>query len=180
MGDWFQNIVDVEATDADAAELSEQIVAWLVVEGIIVSERTDCVLDAEPGYGPGPNCLRAAESPVPDLRTNGMSALTGRHGFDAGEGAFPETITCPSCAAEIRLDPVAEDEVVWVYAGVEARTCPGCSDLIDYDEWVWPESYFVWGHLGFRFWNWPPLRPEFIAELGRRLGHRTVLQEGKL
>jgi hypothetical protein len=37
------------------------------------------------------------------------------------------------------------------------------------------------GHLGFTFHNWPPLRAAFIEEFARHLsGHRIVLLDGKI
>jgi hypothetical protein len=36
------------------------------------------------------------------------------------------------------------------------------------------------GHLAFRFWNWPPLRPAFLEELRKELGHPVALVRGKL
>jgi hypothetical protein len=47
------------------------------------------------------------------------------------------------------------------------------------NDWRWQPPW-GFGYLGFEFWNWPPLSQGFIAEVGRRLGHRTVLVAGKL
>ncbi|MEV5753419.1 hypothetical protein AB0L00_36850 [Actinoallomurus sp. NPDC052308] len=59
--------------------------------------------------------------------------------------------------------------------------CPACSRRVQPTAWKWADDYFVFGHLGFTFWNWPPFRPGFVEEFARRLdGHRTVLIDGKL
>jgi hypothetical protein len=47
------------------------------------------------------------------------------------------------------------------------------------NDWRWQPPW-GFGHPGFEFWNWPPLAQGFTAEVGRRLGHRTVLAAGKL
>jgi len=54
VGDSFQIIADVEATEAEAPGLAASVVGWLTAEGIIAAEPTDCVLGAESGYAPGP------------------------------------------------------------------------------------------------------------------------------
>ena len=41
----------------------------------------------------------------------------------------------------------------------------------------WP---IVVGHLGFEFWYWPLLHPDFAAQVSHRLGHRIVVTRGKL
>jgi hypothetical protein len=53
MGDWFQTIVDPEATEAEAPALADRVLYWLIEERIVVGERTDCVL-GDGGYAPGP------------------------------------------------------------------------------------------------------------------------------
>ncbi|MFD5336910.1 hypothetical protein [Streptomyces hawaiiensis] len=40
MGDHFQTIVDLDATEADAEPLARRVVDWLVTEGIVLAERT--------------------------------------------------------------------------------------------------------------------------------------------
>ncbi|MGW1658352.1 hypothetical protein [Streptomyces atratus] len=49
MGDHFQTIVDLDATEQDAARLGAGLLDWLIADGIVSAERTDCVLDND-GY----------------------------------------------------------------------------------------------------------------------------------
>ncbi|MFF4240319.1 hypothetical protein ACFYYL_30960 [Actinomadura geliboluensis] len=60
------------------------------------------------------------------------------------------------------------------------KPCPTCERPVDPQAWQWADDYFALGHLGFTFWNWLPLRPDFIAALAARLGHPLVHLEGKL
>ncbi|CAM5690697.1 hypothetical protein STENM223S_02905 [Streptomyces tendae] len=73
MGDHFQTIVDLDAGPDEAATYAERGLAWLISEGIVSAERTDCVLGAPLGHPPGPNSRSA---PVP-RRTRSGSRPTG-------------------------------------------------------------------------------------------------------
>ncbi|MET7914844.1 hypothetical protein ABZU45_02680 [Streptomyces avermitilis] len=42
MGDHFQTIVDLDARAGEAPEFAARVVEWLVAEGIVPAERTDC------------------------------------------------------------------------------------------------------------------------------------------
>ncbi|MEV4000607.1 hypothetical protein [Actinomadura sp. NPDC049753] len=197
MGDWFQKIIDVEAGAEDAERLAVRVRDWLISGGIVLAERTDCVLGAEGGHPPGPAVGQALEDPSSDdgwqsLWTNGLDITVGRTIFDAGQGD-PVAVTCPHCTSEIRLvddhwqpideawAPFSEVFTEWSegYDGVIA--CPSCGKPVEPSAWKWAEDYFALGHLGFTFWNWPELKQDFVAEVGRQLGgHRTVLLAGKL
>ncbi|MDT0464411.1 hypothetical protein [Streptomyces gibsoniae] len=47
MGDHFQTIVDLDATAAEASNLAGRAPDWLVREGIVRAERTDCALSPD-------------------------------------------------------------------------------------------------------------------------------------
>ncbi|TDC91407.1 hypothetical protein [Actinomadura sp. 7K507] len=197
MGDWFQTIVDVEAGAEDADRLAARVRDWLISVEVVLAERTDCVLGAEVGHPPGPAAGQALEDPSSDdgwqgLWSNGLDITVGRRVFDAGQGEV-EAVTCPHCMGAIRLiddgwelideawAPFREVLTDWPegYDGVIA--CPSCDQPVEPTAWRWADDYFVLGHLGFTFWNWPPLKQDFVAEVGWRLGgHRTVLLAGKL
>ncbi|GDY84963.1 hypothetical protein SAVCW2_41620 [Streptomyces avermitilis] len=53
MGDHFQTIVDLDASAGEAPELAARVIEWLVTEGIVLAERTDCVLGRPLGHPPG-------------------------------------------------------------------------------------------------------------------------------
>jgi hypothetical protein len=58
-------------------------------------------------------------------------------------------------------------------------TCPRCGNVEPVTEWGYNPPY-GFDNLGFAFWNRPPLKPAFVGEVSRRLGHRTVLVVGKV
>lgn len=195
MGDWFQTIVDTEATPGEAQGLAGNILDWLIADGFVSAERTDCVLGADAGHAPGTRYGEAVEDPDPGLVnvwSNGLHVTVGRTVFDAGQGE-PSAVTCPHCAAKMPLGDehwsLIEETWAqfrdalesWGEGHDEPVACPSCHRTAPVHTWLWADDYFAFGHLGFTFWNWPTLRPEFVADFSRRLGgHRTVLLEGKL
>ncbi|KPC66203.1 hypothetical protein [Streptomyces chattanoogensis] len=192
MGDYFDTVVDVDATAEDAPRLAAEVLSWLVAEGIVEPEPSAPAFDIEgDGYAPGPQCGKAFRGD-PD-RALGLSLHVGRTVFDAGQGD-PEAVTCPHCSARVELMDEDRDlddeawglfaEAVQTWAGSEDPApvrCPSCGTSAPVHRWIWADDHFAFGHLGFAFWNWDALRPEFVAELTRRLGgHRSVELEGKL
>jgi hypothetical protein len=47
VGTWYQTVVDRDATEQEAPALAKKIHDWLVVEGIVVTVPTDCVLSSK-------------------------------------------------------------------------------------------------------------------------------------
>ncbi|MFF5371729.1 hypothetical protein [Streptomyces sp. NPDC013187] len=59
--------------------------------------------------------------------------------------------------------------------------CPVCAQQVPLPDWTWTDDYFAFAHLGFEFWNWPEVTPEFRARVRALLdGHRTAYVWGKL
>jgi hypothetical protein len=56
---------------------------------------------------------------------------------------------------------------------------PQCRQAVGLNDWIWHPPW-GFGCLGFTFWNWPELRPQFVADVSRRLDHRVVRAHGKL
>lgn len=64
MGDSFQIIADVEATEVEAAGLARSILAWLTAEGIVRAGASDDHADrAGSRHGPGPRYAAAVTEP---------------------------------------------------------------------------------------------------------------------
>lgn len=195
MGDYFQTVVDLDATEEEAAALGVRALDWLVGEGIVVAERTDCVLGGGGfGHAPGPRYARAVDDPEPvNLWSNGLRIQSGRTVFDSGQGE-PEAARCPLCQTDVRFvddswneidgawDPFRGTFEEWSEGGGPGLVdCPTCERSSGIDRWTWEDDYFVCGHLGLTFWNWAELTFDFTWDLGRALGgHRTVVLRGKL
>jgi hypothetical protein len=194
VGDYFQNIVDVEATDAEAGPLGERLLHWLVESGIVVSTPSENVLSADVGYGPGPRASVAVTEPDDSmftLRTNGLHVIAERHIYDPGQGGIGPVV-CPWCAdRDVLLDPDTYemsdrwDDMSgafsrWLNGGDGELDCLHCRRVVTLTEWRWEEPAVAVGSLGVRIWNWPPLAGEFVSDVARLLGHRVVVNFGKL
>jgi hypothetical protein len=180
MGDCYQVVVDCEVPLEEVEEAAASICAWLIQDDVILPTPTDCVPGDEGGYPPGRNCERVTEGSCADLaslRTNGLRILRGRTIFYS-VGA---DIVCSHCG-----DRTSEGEEfgralrAWADGDDGATfSCPACGHkkLIAECSFDPPWGF---GNLGFKFWNWPPLKDSFVRELSTRLGHRTVFVCGKL
>ncbi len=183
MGDWFQSIVDTEATEIEAPSLADRVLRWLIDEQIVASELTDCVLSEPGGYGPGPAYVKATG--VPDdltlrLRTNGMEVVSTRTVFHNGGIGFK--LVCSACGS--RTEPKrgwwADAAGEWyARAGPGMLKCPACQVSKPVTEWQ-HDPQLGYGNLGFTFWNWPKLTDDSVASVGKLLGHRVLHMGGKL
>lgn len=191
MGDHFQTIVDIDATADEASMLAGRALDWLVSEGIVRAERTDCVLGARLGNPPGERWTKAVIQ-ADWAPTDGLKIKTGRTIFHGGQGEA-QYATCPRCASrtdfftevwdpvEGASEPFDEAFNTWRVTGVATVTCRHCGTASDLRAWAWADDYFAFGYLGFEFWNWPEFAPRFLADFGRGLdGHRLVLVWGKI
>jgi hypothetical protein len=193
MGDHYQTIVDLDANAADAEPLARRVVDWLVAEGIVLAERTDCVLGLPLGYPPGPLWGRAVDGYDADRQPwDGLAAHTGRTVFHGCPGGL-EAAVCPRCSTTTRLvddgwamideawSPFAEAIGTWSATGAARVRCPACARRVPLRDWAWTDDYFAFAHLGFEFWNWPELTPEFRSRVAGLLdGHRTAYVRGKI
>ncbi|MGW6704290.1 hypothetical protein ACWGDE_05295 [Streptomyces sp. NPDC054956] len=187
MGDYLQTIVDVDATAEEAGAFAERVVAWLVAEEIVLPELT------HPGYGQPVYLAGPRSSRVTDERDlpawDGLAVVTGRTVFFGCLGSDGAPI-CPRCTEAIGDELWAQPEGVfdlfaaametWHGTGAAEVRCPACDRPSPLTEWEWEENRLAFASLGFEFRNGPRLRPEFIAEVGRVLGHRIRLLEGKI
>jgi hypothetical protein len=116
---------------------------------------------------------------------------TSRKVFYPHQGE-PGPAVCPLCAysavlTEPQTGDLADDWPLfaaalsdWHDGETGTVICPNCGSAITINEWTWHGEWpIAVGHLGFTFWNWPTLHPEFVDQLGTRLGHRVVTTRGK-
>ncbi|MEU9226017.1 hypothetical protein AB0D40_16790 [Streptomyces massasporeus] len=179
MGDRFQTIVDLDAGTADAAALAHRVVEWLVAEGVVLADRTNCVLGQPLGHPPGPRWERAVTDDWDHEPWDGLAVHTGRTAFTSGAD-MPGAAVCPHCRSGTALD----DDVWprfstatqrWYETGNASVPCPACAATVAVPDWDWDESPLAFGHLGFEFWNWPDLAEDFRTRLEAVLdGHRTA------
>ncbi|MFD6278821.1 hypothetical protein ACFWFI_25140 [Streptomyces sp. NPDC060209] len=176
MGDCFQTIVDVDAVPEDVETLASRAVAWLVDEKIVLAEQTYEML-GRPVYSPGRRWDDVTE--WPGHGTDGLAVIRGRTVFWGSLGSSGVPV-CPNCSAPADERSGLEALVAWNGTGSTELRCSACGRGEPLPEWTWQDDRFACGHLGFEIWNAARLRPEFVAELGRALGHRIRMVSGKL
>jgi|SRR5579859_5119338 len=186
MGDYFQSIVDRDVVVGEAERLGARILAVLVQHQIVEQIPSECVLGRDGGgYRPGPNFEHAIAPPdegVRSLRTNGLQVIIERTVFDSGQGGFQ--LVCDRCRTKFPYDSA---DMPWSAAigtwfsqeGQGLLTCSHCGYTKAITEWAF-DLPWGFGNLGFKFWNWPPLRESFVEEVTLLLGHRTIVVYGKL
>ncbi|MGI5349788.1 hypothetical protein ACQEU8_16585 [Streptomyces sp. CA-250714] len=191
MGSHFQTVVDLDATPLDAPALAARGLDWLVGEGIVLAERTDCVLGAPLGHPPGPRWAEAVDEE--DWGPgDGLKIDTGRTVFNGGQGD-PTYAGCPHCGAHVDFyteeleeiegswEPFGKAMETWYETGRAAVGCPDCGRTGDVTKWTWDGDFYAFGYLGFEFWNWPEFSARFLDRFAHALGsHRTALVWGKL
>ncbi len=180
MGDHFQHLVDQQATAAEAPSLAGKLLRWLIDEGIVAEEPSDCVLDADLGRRAGPAAGRAvgdlSSVPGDGLWSGGVSVCSEKTVYHCGQGCWE--VTCPSCG-EVVEHAWGEAVDDWWQGGAGILACAACGHSAFVGDWAW-DPRWAFGHLGVTFWNWEPLAPSFLREVEAVLGHPVVLVDGKL
>lgn len=187
MGDWFQRVVDREASLSEAEQLAPKILEWLTDREIIESDLRDCGLGKDGlAHPPGTNYWMAIDHPNHNLlnsRINGVQIIVGRTVFDCGQGGF--NLTCPQCQNHIvwtdAITSTWQNAVDGWYheSGQGLLRCPCCDRATSVVDWHYSPA-FGFGNFGLEFWNWDPLSATFLAEIDRQLDHRTLYVAGKL
>lgn len=183
MGEYYQAIVDREASEDEAPALGASIRDWLISERVIEPTPRNCVLGSETGYPPGPEHAKATEVANPYLletHFNGLEIITRREVYYSltGDELY---LVCDNCrhrfiAPDERGDAIGE----WYHRrGAGLLSCPSCGAATPVTRYR-HEPPWHFGNLGFMFWNWAPLNPSFIAQVSRRLGHELGQVWGKI
>lgn len=186
MADLFQTIVDTQARPDQADHLARHIVAWLAEKGVVQPNPSE-----EGGYDRGPNAtdiahpnLAAPEGreSIPPIHHH-LQVLIGRMTHSDNLREFHEPAAdCPACDrrfdhADGEWQAATQD---WIGGDDDAALrCPACGKESPVTGWRY-DTHYGYGHLAFRFWNWPPLKLTFLDDIRRELGHSIVLVEGIL
>lgn len=178
MSDSAQILVAIDCPEYEAVKAGDAARDSLVEHGIVERELTDCVLGGDGrGHPPGPNVEVAVEGEADatrELWTNGLAVVVGRTVFDGGQNAIE--LLCPRCGATFEPGSEWLEAVdAWAAGDDDARyACPPCGLEQPLREWdgPWPWGF---GYLGLEFWNWPPLKREFIDQLSSLVPGRLRL-----
>lgn len=170
MSSSFQTIVDLDATAEDAVEHGERVAAWLVREAVV----------ALPDYTPGPRWEQATGFREAS-GSEGLTVVTGRTVFFSPQHGGPPV--CPYCAVAFgdgHREAFSPAMDAWWDTGCAEVPCSACGRVVPLAAWEWAGDGFAFAYLGFEFRNGPALLPEFVADLSRKLGHRTRFVRGRI
>jgi hypothetical protein len=188
MSEHSVTIVDIDVSLIDAPALAARMLAWLQSEGIVGEgiregdinrdwlqsfggDLTSSLVSKDNiVYRPGPDVRKACDPQAPlNLLPNWLEIDVERQVFTAGENGIGAR--CSSCGADQTERREIWGEVIneWYLGGDGIFRCDACNVLAPLRDWTF-DPVWAFGNLGFRFCEWI-LKPDFIAEFQRRLGH---------
>lgn len=173
MSDYTISLVSSVSRYAFAEIAVDDILKWLVSKDNVKAELSECTL-GNLGYAFSDGAQYIVLEPhfLPhQLDINGMEITTECTIFNTGQNGI-DRIVCPNCTENIvdnewDLDP-------WYQGFTDNLLCPICSTESDIHQYVF-EPKWGFSNLGFTFWNWPELKPEFIVELQEKLNCDLVV-----
>ncbi|MEV7522313.1 hypothetical protein [Streptomyces sp. NPDC091371] len=184
MGTYRQTVVDLDAPAQEAVAWGERGRGWLEAEGFIrpVPWRGEVVHLAGPRWREVVDLVawdwRARIKELEEEPGDEVRVVAGRAVFFAGAGDSTSPV-CPHCR-NTTSDWSSAAINTWYATGAADLDCPACGRRAPLPDWDWTGDYFAFAHLGFEFDDWPTLRPDFTAALGRALGHRIRVLRGKI
>lgn len=91
-----------------------------------------------------------------------------------------DKVSCASCNFDITESDWMDLVEKWFY-GVESceMTCPSCNSIAPITEFNF-EPVWAFGELGISFWNWPPLKKEFIDEVEEVINKKVKIVYGRI
>ena len=181
MSDSYISLVPNNVEEECAKALANRSYLWLVKNGIIQPQASDCTL-GEFGYEPGPNYLYAIGEDLyglKNLKTNGLEIVTERTIFHNGGNGLEE-INCPKCGANCLSLEWSEAIDDWLSGESQGSLiCGSCSSSNSIIEYRF-QPLWCFGFLGFSFWNWPAFTEEFIKDLEELLNRRVQMVFGRI
>lgn len=195
MSNWYQAILDTEASPDKAAFLALRVTTRLVGDGVIepgaALDDTDDRDSAE--YVPGPRFAEASGEILRNLGRSGAMEVHLRPWVNDYGIAGLELASCSICGT--RFDQNCFDDMEQLKhgfssAGAQFQSgrdrpivgCPVCKAELEAQHWR-TRPHLGFCHLAFTFWNWPPFEDwteDVPGRIGGCLGHELVLTYGRL
>jgi hypothetical protein len=201
MSDNYITICTVQEVD-NAKELSDKLVNWLKKNQIIENEQSNCVLGMKDlGYKPGKRHVEAIgfDENILRLQVCGMEVKTEREVFNAMAFTALTEMICPKCERnrfegitpeDFYTDNLTSEQLEtfhavfdefnnWTKKEVSKLICPYCAEPSDLESYKIGDTIAL-SNLGFTFWNWPQLTPEFIEQVKAVLGKDVKVINGHI
>lgn len=179
MSDNITYVVDTEVSLEEAPALAQRVIDSLCQRGIILPTPQVHELHEEGSrYARGPNVREAAR--CDDWFPCGLD-VTIERGVYSPVGNGTDSLTCPECGHIYEADDIdfitAIDEW-WEKPDSGFLLCSHCKKAPSITTWKF-EPEWGFGNLAFGFSNWY-LKPEFVEEMTRLLGHRVAAVESRI
>ncbi len=168
MSDYSISIVPRLSNYPDKENKVKEILDWLISLDIVEANLTDCILGEGNGYAISQGVVMVVAHPkeLPfELSVNGLEITTERTVFDTGEN-FTEQLICPNCQEDIAFEDW--DLESWTSEESDDLTCNACGVPSNIHSYSF-EPKMGFSNIGFTFWNWPELKPEFIKSFEEKL-----------
>ena len=166
MSDSYITIVPNLIDNSQSETIAQSVIDYLQGKQIIQSIRTDCTLGGD-GFAPGKNyrsVLVDKQYDIQNFSISGLEIITTRTVFHNGENGL-DSITCPNCRSNVIDANWAEAVDEWFNnTGKKQFTCIYSRSV----ESITNYKFFpTWGFgvLGFKFWNWPSFKKQFISSI---------------
>lgn len=182
VGESYWLLIDSHATLDEAPALAGRVVRLLLERRILAPGPAVPEIRSrwrgEAGPAAGSACRLVGGA---DPTFHEFEVWVGRQVYSANLGDFaPDRALCRHCDAELD-DADAIREACSAWRGGDDRAalrCPDCGQSSPLRTWDFDKAGGI-GNLAFLFWSWPNLRPGFIRDLERILGHPLVLAVGR-
>jgi hypothetical protein len=91
-----------------------------------------------------------------------------------------DLVRCPICLVN-QVEGKWSDGVGGWFQGDDLATilCEHCNKSSLLTDWFFDPPW-LFGHLGFEFWEWPPMKRRFLDDISRILGHKVRMILGKI
>jgi hypothetical protein len=176
-------VVDVEVGVDQAQDCADRVKHWLIQEGVVLPtppEPTEVFPASSPCYpkhllAPGPKALDWCSTENDFSVFSGLEIVRGKRVFDPGGSCFRDAIECPNCNTRFDSSTLEWTAAIdgWWARNDGALTCPACKTTKDIGQWIFPDSSWAFGYLGFGFNEWY-VDERIMEAISTILQHRCV------
>jgi len=174
-----ENSTTVVALDAgEISVVAARVRRWLLRRGVAAVNTRRDELWRPSELAPGPAWHTAVEHEderFEELANNGIDIYVDRMVHDPGENF--EAPSCPACATPLGDDEYTALAEAWLAGGEPVVRCGTCGEERLLGDWDAPWGLAV-GAPAVCFNNWGILSDEFLDEVRRLIGGRTLVVRG--
>ena len=181
MSDSYITLVPNLVKEYESNNLATIVIDYLKQQNIIKSIKTDCTL-AENLYPPGDNYNLAVEEHnhcIMPFSINGLEVITKRSVFHNGGNGL-DAVICPVSEVNVIDDDWQQPLQEWFdHTDSDNLICNYCKSVNLVICYVFVPTW-GFGSLGFKFWNWPPVRKKFVKDIEQICSREVKVIYGRI